>query len=138
MNRNFKYLLVTLLVILAFFGYKLIQYSGIQAYKYVKSNSIELESIEDGNYTGKFTTLKFFPLAEVNIHISHGKVKDVSIPYLIATPFKGVKNSVKDSIKKSQSPRFDAVSGATRSSYFVKAAIHKAINQKKSVPTVTD
>jgi uncharacterized protein with FMN-binding domain len=132
MSRNLKYLLLTLVVILTFSGYKLIQHSGIQAYKYVENSSVTLDSVEDGKYNGKFTALEYFPLAEVEIHISQGKIKDITIPYLIATPFKGVKLSVSDSIKKTESIQFDAVTGATRSSYFVKAAIHNAIKQKDS------
>ena len=128
MHRNLKYLLITLLVVLIFTGYELIKYSGIEAYKTVKNKPISLENTDDGLYKGSFTTLNFFLFAEVEFQVNQGKIKKITIPYLIATPFKGVKKSITDSIKQSESIHFDAVSGATRSSFFVKAAMYKALS----------
>ena len=131
MNRNLKYLLLTILIVFLFAGYQLIKQSGIKAYKYVNNRTMDY-SISDGQYNGSFNLWDNLVLAKVEFGISNGNIDTFAIPYLIDSPFKNVKKSVQDSIYKDSTLQFDAVSGATRSSFFVKAAILEAISKKDS------
>jgi uncharacterized protein with FMN-binding domain len=127
MNRNLKYLLIIIALTASFAGYKFIKFAGFKAYQEVKQNSVKMETLANGSYTGKFNVFNNIPLASVQFKIEEGNINDFSISYLLSSPFKDVKSSVKDSVRKSQSVHFDAVSGATRSSFYVKAAILNAI-----------
>jgi uncharacterized protein with FMN-binding domain len=137
MKRNLKYLVITLLLFLGFGGYQFYKHAGLKAYKFVGKNKIPIDSLSDGKYEGSFTSLHIIPLAKVKYEINKGELEDFSILFLMQTPFSKVKDSIQDSVYKSNSLKFDAVTGATRTSYFVKAAIHKAA-MENSIPEKND
>mgnify|MGYP006298354235 CR=1 FL=1 len=127
MNRNLKYLLITLLVIIAFGFYQTVKYAGSKAYSYVSNSNISIDSIPDGNYRGSFHLTKYISLAKIKFIIKDGKLDTLTIPHLLTTPFLNYKNEIRDSIIHEKNLQFDAVSGATRTSFYIKAAIHNAV-----------
>lgn len=131
MNRKFKYLLILLSVTLLFAGYQYFKQAGIQAYRYVGTSKVTLDKLPNGSYSGTFQPFNLISLAKVKFRIDGGKVKDFSIPRLVVSPWNQVKSPITDSVEVNQSVHFDAISGATRSSYFVKAALHNACPVEK-------
>lgn len=126
MKRNLKYLMILLIVALFFGGYQYFKHSGLQAYRHVSRSEVKLDSLPNGKYEGSYKPFNVMTLARVQFRVKEGKVRDFSIPRLIVSPWNTIKPAITDSIKNKQSLRFDAISGATRSSYFIKAALHNA------------
>ena len=131
MNRNLKYLLILLSVTLLFAGYLYFKHAGIKAYRYVGASKVELDSLPNGSYNGTFRPFNLLSLAKVQFRVDKGQVKDFSIPRLLVSPWNQVKPSITDSVRIKQSLEFDAITGATRSSYFIKAAFHDAYHARK-------
>ena len=92
----------------------------------------EVDSLPDGTYKGSFKPFNLIKLATVEFTIKERKIKRFEISRLFLTPWKEVRPSIQDSIKKNSSLKFNAVSGATRSSFYVKAAILNATDQPKN------
>ncbi len=130
MKRNLKYLLILLGVTLFFLGYQYFKHAGLKAYQYVGKSEVARDSLPDGQYSGAFSPFNLLPLAKVHFQVENGKVKDFAIPRLMVSPWNRIRPSVTDSIRKNQSVHFDAITGATRSSYFIKAAVKKACEQQ--------
>jgi len=129
MNRDLKYLLILLAVAAFFLGFQYFKHAGIRAYQHVRRSSLSLDSLPNGRYSGSFRPFNLLPLAKVSFRVDGGQVKDFSIPRLVDAPWNQVKHSITDTIRTKQSVHFDAITGATRSSYFVKAAVHDAAGQ---------
>jgi uncharacterized protein with FMN-binding domain len=125
-KRDRNYLIVFLAVILIFIGYLFIKKSGVKAYQIIQKHSYTQSSLNKGKYNGTFQAYNI-NFAEVNFTISNGKVRTFEIPTLIQAPWINAKPSIIDSITTKNSLEFDAISGATGTSLYVKAAIHEAI-----------
>ncbi len=130
MNRNLKYLLILLGVTFLFLGYQYFKQAGLQAYRYVGQSRVELDSLADGTYQGSFQPFDMLTLARVQFKVKNGKVQQIAIPRLTVSPWNSIKSTITDSIRTRQSVKFDAITGATRSSFFVKAALHDACSEK--------
>lgn len=126
MKRKIKYLLILLVVTFAFLGYEYFKHAGTKAYYYVNNTEVSLDSLADGSYIGTFSPLNIIPVAKVQFNIENGKVEEFTISRLIVSPWNKVKPAIQKKVRETQSVRFDAISGATRSSFFVKAAVHQA------------
>jgi len=139
MKRKLKYLLILIGVTMLFAGYQYFKHAGLQAYQYVGKSQVKLDSLPNGKYSGSFRPFDLISLAKVKFRVDQGKVKDFTIPRLVVSPWNQIKPSITDSVRIKQSVHFDAITGATRSSYFVKAALHDALlvrkeNKKNSQP----
>lgn len=130
MNRNLKYLLILLGVSFLFLGYQYFKHAGLKAYRYVGKSKVAADTLPDGQYSGSFRPFNLLSLAKVHFQVENGKVKEFAIPRLMVSPWNRIKPSVTDSVMKNQSVHFDAITGATRSSYFIKAAVKKACEQQ--------
>ena len=130
MKRKIKYLMILLGVTVLFGGYQYYKHAGLRAYTYVRQSEAKIDSLADGQYQGAYSPFNILSLARVEFKVENGKIQDFNIPRLIATPWNSVKPLIQDTVRTKQSLRFDAVSGATRSSFFVKAAMHSACGQK--------
>jgi uncharacterized protein with FMN-binding domain len=133
MNRKLKYLTVVIVITFAFLGYQYFKHAGLKAYHYVGQSQTALDSLSDGQYHGSFSPFDMISLARVSFHIRDGKVNDFKISRLIVSPWNKVKPALQDSIRRKKELQFDSITGATRSSFFVKAAVHDACKngQKK-------
>jgi len=137
MNRNLKYLMIVVLLTLSFAGYQYFKHAGLKAYRYVGRSKTALDSLADGRYSGTFSPFNVIALARVNFQVTNGKVNDFTISRLVVTPWNKVKPALQDSVRRKKNLQFDSVTGATRSSFFVKAAVHNAFDdgeKKKRSP----
>ncbi|HKL37706.1 MAG TPA: FMN-binding protein [Bacteroidales bacterium] len=128
MNRTLKYLMIVVVLTLLFSGYQYFKHAGLKAYHYVSRSEVALDSLDDGHYYGSFSPFDVIPLAQVTFQVSNGKVNEFKISRLVVTPWNKVKPALQDSVRSKKNLQFDSVTGATRSSFFVKAAVHNACN----------
>lgn len=95
--------------------------------EYSKIEQIDLNSIPDGVYNGSFKEF----LVSVNLDVT---VKDHQITNIIIKEQNSGKgyeaHDIVDRIIKAQSPKVDAVTGATGSSYCLMIAAYKALKSK--------
>jgi len=129
-KRDRNYLIIFLLIILIFAGYLFIKQSNVKAYKYVKQNTYPQDMLPEGIYSGTFNAYNI-EFAKVEFLIHNGEINSFKIPKVIHAPWTKVRSAVMDSIQKKNTLNFDAVTGATGSSFYIKAAIHKAIKKSK-------
>ena len=128
-KRDRNYLIVFLAIILIFIGYLFIKKSGVKAYQLIQETSYTQDSLSKGTYKGTFQAYNI-TFAEVKFTISDGKVRTFKIPRLIKAPWINVKSSIINTITQKDSLEFDAISGATGTSLYVKAAIHEAVKRR--------
>jgi uncharacterized protein with FMN-binding domain len=129
-KRDRNYLIVFLAVILTFIGYLFIKKSGVKAYQIIQKHSYTQDSLPKGNYSGAFEAYNI-NFAKVKFVLRNGKIDSFEIPKVIHAPWIDVRTSVIDSIQSKNTLEFDAVTGASSSSLYIKAAIHKAIEKSK-------
>lgn len=129
-KRDRNYLIVFLAVVLMFIGYLIIKETKVKAYQYVKQSTSLQDTLPEGNYSGSFKVYNV-EFAKVEFLIKNGKINNFKIPRVISVPWRKIRASVKDSVEKKNSLHFDAVTGATGSSLYIKAAIHEAIKKPK-------
>lgn len=125
-KRDRNYLIVFLSITLLFVMYMLVKNTGVKAYQYVQQYTYNEDTLSRGKYNGSFKAydIKF---AEVSFSLNNGKIREFEIPTLIQAPWINVKSSIVDTITKNDTLGFDAISGATGTSWYVKAAIHDAL-----------
>ena len=126
---NKMMLLIFILISAVMLGYGIMQYAGHKAALAAADSSWEQTIPDDGHYTG---TYRLFGVktACVQFNIRDRNLQTFGIGNLVTTPGHGVKSEIMDQIKINKNLRFDAVSGATISSQFVKAAITNAVKNK--------
>jgi uncharacterized protein with FMN-binding domain len=130
MKRKYKILLAVLIVIIA------VSLAITGAVKYIEANldklnqmsisNVDLSKIEDGVYTGSFST---FPVsAEVKVTVSGHRITGIEL--VKHNNGKGVGAEViPDMVVKAQSLEVDTVSGATSSSKVILKAIEDALTR---------
>jgi uncharacterized protein with FMN-binding domain len=130
MKRKYKILLAVLIVIIA------VSLAITGAVKYIEANldklnqmsisNVDLSKIEDGVYTGSFST---FPVsAEVKVTVSGHRITGIEL--VKHNNGKGVGAEViPDMVVKAQSLEVDTVSGATCSSKVILKAIEDALTR---------
>lgn len=135
-KRDRNYLIVFLSITLLFVAYMLVKNTGVKAYRVIQHHTYNEDTLTEGKYNGSFEAynVKF---AEVNFSLDNGKVKEFKIPTLIHAPWINVKTSIIDTITKKDTLDFDAISGATGTSLYVKAAIRDAIKNAESDTSIT-
>lgn len=102
------------------------------AKEYIQHFNPVTSDLPDGLYMGKFKLLKIFTLSNIEFKINNGFVEDVVIKKLFHSPGSPYKEEIEYQIKKTKKLEVNAISGATRTSNFAKAAIKNAINSEKT------
>jgi uncharacterized protein with FMN-binding domain len=131
-KRKYKVLIIigAVLVVLVVAG--VIVFSGIQksleALKSVEIEDVDLSQVEDGTYTGSYSS---FPLsAEVSVTVSGHAITDIKLVKHSHGPDHGA-DAITDKVVDSQSLQVDSVSGATYSSKVILLAIEDALKKGK-------
>jgi uncharacterized protein with FMN-binding domain len=88
--------------------------------------SIRLESVEDGVYNGSFA--EFLVSIDLNVTIKDHRITEIEVVEQSAGPGYEATETL-DRIKAAQSPRVDAVSGATGSSKAIMIAVSNALKK---------
>ncbi len=129
-KRDRNYLIVFLAIILIFIGYLFIKKSGVKAYQLIQETPYKQDSLPKGKFEGTFQAYNI-EFAKVKFFIRNGEINNFEIPKVIHAPWINIRTSVMDSVKTKNTLHFDAVTGATGSSLYIKAAIHNAIKNSK-------
>ncbi|TVQ36383.1 MAG: FMN-binding protein [Spirochaetaceae bacterium] len=85
---------------------------------------VDLSAVADGSYTGEFGD--FLVHARVQVTVRHGRITDVAILHQESGSGYEAAGTL-DRIVAAQSPRVDAVSGATGSSRTIMVAVYRAL-----------
>lgn len=104
-----------------------IKHANHQAEKYIKNFSAESSRLSDGNYQGKFKIFNLITLSHVEFSIQNKKVEKLKFKKMFHTPGYLSKKDIEAKIKNTHQLELDAITGATRTSNFAKAAIKNAI-----------
>lgn len=108
----------------------IIKKANEDAKEYISSFDPVTSELPDGLYLGKFKTLKVFTLSKIEFQIKDGKVINVNLKKLFHSPGSPYKEEIEYQIKQTKRLEVNAISGATRTSNFAKAAIKSAIEKK--------
>ena len=85
---------------------------------------VDLSAVADGSYTAEFGD--FLVRARVQVTVRHGRITEVTILHQESGPGYEATETL-DRIVAAQSPRVDAVSGATGSSNTIMVAVYRAL-----------
>lgn len=105
----------------------LFQFSGVNAKKYAGDLIPDQTRLPDGSYTGTYKIYEVISAAKVTFEIQDSTLVHFQLNTLLSTPGYGAADKINHVIHKKMKLHFDAVSGATISSNYVKAAIKNAI-----------
>jgi len=100
---------------------------------YIQNFRPKTSSLPDGIYAGKYKAYKLFTMSKVKFKIKNGIILDISINKLFHTPGSVYKDDIENKIKQNKILDINAITGATRTSNFAKAAIKNAI-ESKNIP----
>jgi uncharacterized protein with FMN-binding domain len=102
---------------------------GIRAEKSLGGFKPDTAALADGEYTGAYKGISGTVLSEVSFTIVDDKLTGVVFPSLLTTPGYKTKDEVTGRIIDGGDLRFDAVTGATRTSSLARAAIKDAVEK---------
>ena len=136
-KRDRNYLLVFLGVTLLFVAYMFTQKTGVKAYQIVANKKLSVDTIPAGTYSGHFRAYNI-TFAEVQFSSDSGRIENFTIRSLLKAPWIDVEQAITDSIEQQNKLEFDAISGATSTSLYVKAAIYNAISDTGKTPTISN
>ena len=105
------------------------QYAGYKAAQTAGKEDFEEEILADGDYSGEYRFFGVKTAASVQFSIRDKKLYRFNIDKILSTPGHDVKEHILHAIKPGGDLNFDAVSGATVSSQFVRAAIKNAVRE---------
>ena len=86
-------------------------------------------TLDNGHYSGQFRTIMGLIKAKVEFEIKDSVLQKCEFVKLTSTPGYGVKEKIISSINSSGDLNFEAITGATQTSSFAKAAIKDAIEK---------
>lgn len=118
-------LIITAIVMVG--GLVIFSIASEHAEEYYITSKSELISSNSGVYIGEHKFANLLTFAKVQIKVVDGKIKDIDFIKLVNTPTHECKDEVMQRIVDSQEINFDAVSGATCTSNFAKAAVANAL-----------
>ena len=104
-----------------------------EAKLYVHKFNPSTSQLQNGTYHGKFKAFKFITMSKVEFAVKNGKVLHIKFKRMFHTPGSPYKEDIENRIMLSEKLEIDALTGATRTSNFAKAAIKNALedmNQK--------
>ncbi len=100
---------------------------GNQAKEYIGEFIPDISKLSDGTYRGTYKISDSKTGAAIEFTINNHKVTAVSVKKLYRTPLYPVTKKIKPYIEQSKNLNFDAISGATKSSLLLKAAIKNSL-----------
>ncbi|MFC2151138.1 FMN-binding protein [Bacteroidota bacterium] len=103
-----------------------------QATQYIENFYPVTSELSDGLYTGKFKVFQIITFSKVEFTIENGMVKSIDFLKMYHSPGSPYKEEIENQIKQSQSLEVDAITGATRTSNFAKAAIKNAVKKQSN------
>ncbi len=128
---NIILLILIIIVIIAGAGFIIFHSAGKSAEKHTADFKPVTEELEDGYYKGDFKTFMGIVKTEVEFGIKDSTLIKFELLKLATTPGYGVEEKILSSINTTGDLNFDAVSGATHSCSFVRAAVKDAIEKGK-------
>jgi LPXTG-motif cell wall-anchored protein len=87
--------------------------------------------LENGSYSGQFRTFMSLVRADIEFGIKDGVLTEFVLIKVTAFPCYGVDEKIASVINSSGDLNFEAITGATQSCSFVKAAIKDAIKKEQ-------
>ncbi|MCF8235806.1 MAG: FMN-binding protein [Bacteroidales bacterium] len=127
--KGIKWIIILLLVLLivAAAWYLYFNNIGNKAVAYTGDYKAKLKSSHYGAYRGVYEVWPGTEAAIVSFSADSGKLVQFNIDKLMQTPGYKIEQEIEEKVRTSGELEFDAISGATYSSYFIKAAIRKAL-----------
>lgn len=101
------------------------------AKEYVHNFTPFTSNLVNGIYEGKYKAFGIITMSKVQFEIEDGLVKNINFIKMFHSPGSIYKENIETQIKQTQKLEVDAITGATRTSNFAKAAIKSAIVNKK-------
>ena len=120
---TFGIIIISLLVI----GFFFFQHVGVEAEQYIGDFEFNLDELKNGDYSGSYKVCGIKTAAEITYSKQDSTVENVVIKSLLTTPGYYILEKISEKIQNNESLKFDAISGATISSNFLKAAIKNSI-----------
>ena len=100
------------------------------ANQYIEHFEPATSKLPNGVYKGKFKAFKIITLSKVEFEIENGFIKNIDFKRMTHFPGNAYKGDIENQIKHTGQLEVNAISGATRTSNFAKAAIKVAIENK--------
>jgi uncharacterized protein with FMN-binding domain len=101
------------------------------AKEYVRNFTPFTSDLPNGIYEGKYKAFGMITMSKVQFEIEDGLVKSINFIKMFHSPGSIYKENIETQIKQTQKLEVDAITGATRTSNFAKAAIKDAVEKKK-------
>lgn len=108
------------------FGYTFFMFSSKKAKQYSVENHTEIIDAKSGVYSGEYKFTDFIVLAKIQFEVIEGKITNIQLKKLANTRTHKCENELIQRIENCQQIDFDAISGATGTSNFAKAALANA------------
>lgn len=124
-----KQLIIVLLssAIIVFLTFSLLFHAAGRQAARIAEKQVNAAALEDGQYQGKYLAFGKVPAATVQFSVFEKRLINFNIVDVLTIPKYDVKPKMLSAVGN-QGLQFDAVSGATVSSQFVKAAIVNAVS----------
>jgi len=132
-QKLLPYLIVFLIAFIAtpLIGKLVIKKANEEAKQFTQNFHPNTTQLSDGFYQGKFKVFNLITLSHVEFTIKNNKIKKLRFKKMFHTPGYLSKKDIETKIKNTEHLELDAISGATNTSNFAKAAIKNAIIRQK-------
>ena len=136
-TMKFKNLIPYILVFLASFLItpiaitNFIKKANEDANQYIERFEPVTSRLPNGVYKGKFKAFKIITLSKVEFEIENGFIKNIDFIRMTHFPGNAYKSDIENQIRHTRQLEVNAISGATRTCNFAKAAIKAAIDSEK-------
>ncbi len=134
---KFKNLIPYILVFLASFLItplaitSFVKKANNDANQYIEHFKPVTSILPNGIYKGKFKAFKIISLSKVEFEIENGFLKNIDFTRMTHFPGNAYKSDIENQIRNTGQLEVNAISGATRTCNFAKAAIKDAIENKE-------
>ncbi|MCD4833541.1 MAG: FMN-binding protein [Bacteroidales bacterium] len=131
---KFKNLISYILVFLASFLItplaitSFVKKANDDANQYIERFEPVTSRLPDGIYKGKFKAFKIITMSKVEFEIENGFIKNINFIRMTRFPGNAYKSDIENQIRNTGQLEVNAISGATRTCNFAKAAIKAAID----------
>lgn len=98
-----------------------------QAKEFVQDFKPKTAQLPDGTYHGKYKAFGIITMAKVEFIVQNGFIITIEFKKMFHSPGSPYKENIENQIKQTKRLEVNAITGATRSSNFAKAAIKDAI-----------
>ena len=102
------------------------------AREYVEQFKPVTSNLPNGIYQGKFKAFKIITMSKVEFEIENGFIKNIDFIRMTHFPGNAYKEDIENQIRNTGQLEVNAISGATRTCNFAKAAIKNAVENKSS------